>query len=64
MQSNTVILNDIQQQVVQELDRNIVLLASAGTGKKNTFSYRVEHILETVSATGDQIFCLTFTNKS
>ena len=34
MQSNTVVLNDIQQQVVQELDRNIVLLASAGTGKQ------------------------------
>ena len=26
MQSNTVVLNDIQQQVVQELDRNVVLL--------------------------------------
>ena len=40
MQSNTVILNDIQQQVVQELDRNIVLLASAGTGKTNTLSWK------------------------
>ena len=38
MQSNTVVLNEIQQQVVQELDRNIVLLASAGTGKTNTLS--------------------------
>ena len=64
MQSNTVILNDIQQQVVQELDRNIVLLASAGTGKTNTLSYRVAHILETGRATGDQILCLTFTNKA
>ena len=64
MQSNTVILNDIQQQVVQELDRNIVLLASAGTGKTNTLSYRVAHILETERATGDQILCLTFTNKA
>ena len=64
MQSNTVVLNDIQQQVVQELDRNIVLLASAGTGKTNTLSYRVAHILETGRATGDQILCLTFTNKA
>ena len=64
MQSNTVILNDIQQQVVQELDRNIVLLASAGTGKTNTLSYRVAHILETGRATGEQILCLTFTNKA
>ena len=64
MQSNTVVLNEIQQQVVQELDRNIVLLASAGTGKTNTLSYRVAHILETGRATGDQILCLTFTNKA
>ena len=64
MQSNTVVLNDIQQQVVQELDRNIVLLASAGTGKTNTLSYRVAHILETGRATGEQILCLTFTNKA
>lgn len=64
MQSNTVVLNDIQQRVVQELDRNIVLLASAGTGKTNTLSYRVAHILETGRATGNQILCLTFTNKA
>ena len=64
MQSNTVVLNDIQQQVVQELDRNIVLLASAGTGKTNTLSYRVAHILETGRATGEEILCLTFTNKA
>ena len=64
MQSNTVVLNDIQQQVVHELDRNIVLLASAGTGKTNTLSYRVAHILETGRATGEQILCLTFTNKA
>ena len=29
----SVVLNEAQQQVVNELDRNIVLLASAGTGK-------------------------------
>ena len=40
----TVVLNEAQQRVVNELDRNIVLLASAGTGKTNTLSYRVAHI--------------------
>ena len=57
-------LNAAQQQVVNELDRNILLLASAGTGKTNTLSHRVAHILESGRATGEEILCLTFTNKA
>ena len=57
-------LNAAQQQVVNELDRNILLLASAGTGKTNTLSHRVAHILESGRATGEDILCLTFTNKA
>ena len=57
-------LNAAQQQVVNELDRNILLLASAGTGKTNTLSHRVAHILESGRAAGEEILCLTFTNKA
>ena len=39
-------LNEKQRQVVNELDRNILLLASAGTGKTNTLSCRIVNILE------------------
>ncbi len=60
----TVVLNDAQQQVVNELDRNIVLLASAGTGKTNTLSHRVAHIITSGRATAEEILCLTFTNKA
>ena len=39
------LLNKKQQQVIEELDRNILLLASAGTGKTNTLSERVKNII-------------------
>ena len=55
----TVVLNEAQQQVVNELDRNIVLLASAGTGKTNTLSYRVAHIIQSERAKAEEILCLT-----
>ncbi len=57
-------LNEKQRQVVQELDRNILLLASAGTGKTNTLSWRIVNILEKERATAEEIICLTFTNKA
>ena len=60
----TVVLNEAQQRVVNELDRNIVLLASAGTGKTNTLSYRVAHIIQAERAKAEEILCLTFTNKA
>lgn len=56
--------NKEQQQVVAELDRNILLLASAGTGKTSTLAQRVAHILASDRAIGKEILCLTFTNKA
>ena len=40
------VINSQQQFVIDELDRNILLLASAGTGKTNTLAHRVAHIIE------------------
>ena len=57
-------LNAAQQRIVNELDRNILLLASAGTGKTNTMAYRVAHIIESGRAAGEEILCMTFTNKA
>lgn len=57
-------LNPPQQQVVEELDRNILLLASAGTGKTNTLAHRVAHILTSQRAKAEQVLCMTFTNKA
>ena len=56
--------NSEQQRVIDELDRNILLLASAGTGKTNTLAYRVAHIIESGRCEAHQILCMTFTNKA
>ena len=57
-------LNPEQQKVVDTLDRNVLLLASAGTGKTDTIARRIAHILELGLATPEEILCLTFTNKA
>lgn len=56
--------NKEQLEVINELDKNILLLASAGTGKTNTLSYRIEKIIKEGRAKSDEILCITFTNKA
>lgn len=55
-------LNTEQQQVVNELERNVLLIASAGTGKTNTLACRVAHILQEQGEV--PMLCMTFTNKA
>lgn len=57
-------LNREQLTVINELSENIMLLASAGTGKTETLARRVANIIETKKALGDEILCITFTNKA
>ena len=57
-------LNREQLTVINELSENIMLLASAGTGKTETLARRVANIIETKKAPGDEILCITFTNKA
>ncbi len=56
--------NGDQQAVIDELDRNIILFASAGTGKTFTVARRVQHILAAGRALPEEILCLTFTIKA
>lgn len=56
--------NQKQLQVINELDKNILLCAGAGTGKTNVLSYRVANILQQQKAHPTEILCLTFTNKA
>lgn len=56
--------NRDQQAVIDELDRNILLFASAGTGKTYTVARRVEKIIGTGRARPEEILCLTFTIKA
>ena len=56
--------NEAQQRVVDDLDNNIILFASAGTGKTFTVAKRVANIIETGHAKPSEILCLTFTVKA
>ncbi|WP_434293753.1 3'-5' exonuclease [Clostridium botulinum] len=57
-------LNDKQKKVINTLDKNILLLSSAGTGKTKTLSMRIGNIIAKDLALGEQILCLTFTNRA
>ncbi|HAT4314117.1 TPA: UvrD-helicase domain-containing protein [Clostridium perfringens] len=57
-------LNEEQQRVVNEQKSNIILLASAGTGKTNTLAERVTSIIKNGNSKPSEILCITFTNKA
>ncbi|AWZ47689.1 helicase [Clostridiaceae bacterium 14S0207] len=55
--------NEKQKKVINILNKNILLLSSAGTGKTRTLSARISKILKEERAKGEEIICLTFTNR-
>lgn len=57
-------LNEEQQKVLNEQKNNIILLASAGTGKTNTLAERVTSIIKNGNSKPSEILCITFTNKA
>lgn len=57
-------LNEEQQKVVNEQKNNIILLASAGTGKTNTLAERVTSIIKNGNSKPSEILSITFTNKA
>ena len=56
--------NQAQMDVINETDHNLILFASAGTGKTFTVAQRVKHIIESGRAKPEEILCLTFTLKA
>ena len=57
-------LNSDQQLVVNDIDNNIILYASAGTGKTFTVANRINNIISSGRAKPNEILCLTFTTKA
>ncbi len=56
--------NSQQQSVIDQLDENIILFASAGTGKTFTVANRIANILLQGRAKAEEVLCLTFTIKA
>ncbi len=56
--------NERQFEVIDELKENILLFASAGTGKTFTVAKRIANVLTQEKAKAEEILCLTFTIKA
>lgn len=56
--------NKEQKDVINILDRNISVIASAGTGKTETLARRVANIIDSDMARPEEILCISFTNKA
>lgn len=56
--------NKEQKELINELDRNILLIAPAGTGKTEAISERIVNIIRNNKAKPNEILCITFTNKA
>ncbi len=56
--------NESQRQIIDDLQNNLIVFASAGTGKTFTVANRVANVLRSQKATAEEILCLTFTIKA
>lgn len=56
--------NKEQLKIIREKDNNLLLVASAGTGKTDSLARRVSYLLTAGWAKGEEILCMTFTNKA
>lgn len=56
--------NEEQARVINDLENNLILFASAGTGKTFTVANRVGRIVREGKAEPSSILCLTFTAKA
>lgn len=56
--------NAEQLQVIENIKDNMIVFASAGTGKTFTVANRIGYILQTECAPPQKILCLTFTTKA
>ena len=57
-------LNKYQKKVVLAKRKNVLVLASAGTGKTSTIVMRVKYLTEVLKVKKDEILCISFTNSA
>ena len=56
-------LSEMQAKAVKEFDRNVLMLARAGTGKTYTVAQKIVEA-DKLGIDADKILCLTFTVKA
>lgn len=61
---NNISLNPQQQDAVNTIDKSVLIIAGAGTGKTRTIIERISYIVNNAHAELSQILAVTFTNKA
>lgn len=57
-------LNRRQEEAVSELDRSVIVMAGAGSGKTSVLTYRIANLIDSGRAHPGDILVFTFTNKA